>query len=323
MLELRNRNCPVCSSSGYGTIGKPRRIDNVFLSIKDTNVSNCKIVQCKTCSQYFVQPFPFFSAELLTEMYSNANNYFQELTDRMERIIHYDNPERRFDTIEYYSKRPIRNYLEIGCGQGFGLQAARKRGWAVYGQDVSPDFADLVKKRTGINILVGPLKQDSYREGQFDVVYIDSVLEHIPNPVEYLSFVRGFLAADGIVYLTLPNEGSISNILMDIALSLLGSTTTSRMMPFSEPYHVLGFTKKSIRRLGETVGLAVRFLMCKYSYNHIERYKHPFSFTQLAKRTLYGACNQLFDAVNDGMNMEVVLMNQNGKDVAHNSAQQA
>jgi hypothetical protein len=95
------------------------------------------------------------------------------------------------------------------------------------------------------------------------------------------------------------------------------------MMPFSEPYHILGFTKKSIRRLGETVGLTVRFLMCKYSYNHIERYKHPFSFAQLAKRTIYGVINQLCDAVNGGMNMEVVLTKQKDKDGTNDGRQQA
>lgn len=257
-----------------------------------------------------MKPFPVFSKDLLEKMYSNNNNYFQELTGRMERIIHYENPERRFNKIEHYAKYPVKNFLEIGCGQGFGLLAAKKKGWKIYGQDVSPDFAGTVKERTGVDILVGPLTQDSYQEGTFDVIYIDSVLEHVPNPAEYLTFVRDFLAPHGIVYVTLPNEGSIQNILMDFAMKLKGSTATCRLMPFSEPYHVLGFTKKSIKKLAESIGLEIEFLMCKYSYGHLERYKHPFSLLRSVKIKIFGAIHQICDGLNGGMNMEVLFTKQ-------------
>ncbi len=310
MLELKNRSCPVCSSNDSVQIGKPRRIDHIFSSIKDINVSDCYIVQCKHCSLFYVKPFPFFSTQLLEIIYSNDNNYFQELTSKMEYVIHYANTERRFEKIEQYSKRPIKNYLEIGCGQGFGLQSAKKRGWIVFGQDVSPDFARIVKEKVGINILVGQLQQDSYKEEMFDVIYIDSVLEHVPNPLEYLSLVRRFLAPHGLVYLILPNEGSIPNTLMDIVLKLKGSKTTSRMMPFSEPYHILGFTKKAIKQLAGSVGLHVEFLIRKYSYNHIDRYKHSFSYPRFIKRNIFGAFHQICDGLDNGMNMEVLLTKQ-------------
>jgi 2-polyprenyl-3-methyl-5-hydroxy-6-metoxy-1,4-benzoquinol methylase len=314
MLDLINRNCPACSSPDHVHTGKPRRIDNIFSSIKDPDVSECRIVRCKTCSLYYVKPFPFFSKDLLEKMYSNNNNYFQELTGKMERIIHHENQERRFKKIEHYAKCPVKNFLEIGCGQGFGLLAAKGKGWKPYGQDVSPDFAGTVKERTGVDILVGPLKQDSYQQGTFDVIYIDSVLEHVPNPAEYLSFVRDFLAPHGIVYLILPNEGSIQNICMDFAIKLKGGTATSRLMPFSEPYHVLGFTKKSIKRLAESIGLNVEFIQCKYSHGHLERYKRSFSLPRSVKIKIFGAIHQICDVLNDGMNMEVLFTKKKTKD---------
>ncbi len=89
-------------------------------------------------------------------------------------------------------------------------------------------------------------------------------------------------------------------------LKLKGSEATSRMMPFTEPYHIHGFTKKSICRLAESVGLSVEFLMCKYTYGHIERYKHPFSLLRFSKRQLFGAFHQFSDALDCGINMEVM-----------------
>ena len=308
MLELKSRNCPVCSSLEHRVIGKPRRVDGIFKSIKDADLSSVQIVQCKRCSLLYADPFPYFSGELLRTMYSNANNYFPDLTTTMERIIHHDNPVRRFQTAERYSKRSIRNYLEIGCGQGFGLHAALKIGWNVSGQEVSPDFAHIVKERTGIDILVGPLRQDSFPDNAFDFIYIDSVLEHVPDPVEYMSFLYRFLTPGGIIYLTLPNEGSFQNACMDFALALKGSKTTTRTMPFSEPYHTLGFTKESITYLGEKIGLSSPFLKCKYSYGYCERFKRPFSLTRTIKRLSLALFHLLADGLNNGMNMEVVFV---------------
>ena len=308
MLELTNRSCPVCTSNSLRVIGRPRRVDRIFADLNNKRIDDCRIVQCGKCSLYFVNPFPSFSQKLLQKMYSNENEYFQEFTKRMERIIHYQNPERRLSAIEKYQSRPVQKFLEIGCGQGFGLQAAQRRGWCCSGQDVSTDFARVVKQRTGIDILVGQLNGDSFSEEYFDAIYVDSVLEHVPNPVEYMTHLRKFLSPGGILYLTLPNEGSVPNSLIDLVYLIRGQSVTSRMMPFSEPYHILGFTKKSVNQLGSSVGLRILRLTCNHSYNHIQRYKGKTSTIKSIRRTALGIFHLVCDAFNSGMNMEVVFI---------------
>lgn len=308
LIDLKNRVCPVCSSENNKFVGKPRKQDELFSSLKDVDLSEVNIVQCADCSLLYANPFTHYSKELLEKMYSRENDYFGDLTDKMEQIIHHDNPNRRFKTAEKYAKRPIENYLEIGCGQGFGLQAAQKKGWTVYGQDISPDFAKIIKERTGIDILVEELNEDSYSEGKFDFIYIDSVLEHVLNPREFLSYVVKFLADDGILYITLPNEGSLPNTLLDTFLKLKGSKGTSRLMPFAEPYHPLGFTKKSIKRLAQLTGLSIPKLHCKYTYYYVESYRQHRSLKRKLKKTVFGIMHGMSDALNNGMNMEVVFL---------------
>ena len=308
LLELKSRTCPVCSSPGHDIIGRPRKVDDLFKSLNNPDLSSVRIVRCRRCSLLYTDPFPYFSDELLRKMYSNENNYFPELTPKMERVIHHENPLRRFQTAERHAKRPIQNYLEIGCGQGFGLKTARAKGWKISGQDVSPDFARIVKDHTGIDILIGTVKHDSFPSGAFDCIYVDSVLEHVPDPVEYMSFLYGFLAPGGVIYLTLPNEGSFQNICMDHVLALTGSNATSRTMPFFEPYHTMGFTKKSIVFLGEKIGLSIPFLECRYSYGHCERFKRPLTFLRTFKRISLAPFHVLADILNIGMNMEVVFV---------------
>jgi hypothetical protein len=83
-MELKKINCPICSCKEYEVIGKTRKIDEIFKSTQYMEISSCNVVQCKKCSLLYVNPFPFFSDDLLSRMYSTGNNYFQQLTSKMD-----------------------------------------------------------------------------------------------------------------------------------------------------------------------------------------------------------------------------------------------
>jgi 2-polyprenyl-3-methyl-5-hydroxy-6-metoxy-1,4-benzoquinol methylase len=307
MIKFQDLPCPLCGSNEYKPLGKPRRIDALISSLDVPEVFKAKIVKCKKCSLIYVTPFPRYSDELLIKMYSNDNNYFLELTPYMERVIHTLNPERRFKTVQRLAKKEIKNFLEIGCGLGYGLQAARKFGWNVYGQDLSPDFAKAARERTGVDVSIGQLDEKSFPGKKFDVIYIDSVLEHLVDPVKYMKCIIHYLSPEGIIYLVLPNEDSIPNQLIDGVLRLMGNDRTYRIAPFTEPYHLLGFSKSSIHYLAKSLNLEVISLVRHYSYNHRERYKSAVSLGRFVKKEMFGAVSLLSDIFDDGMNMEVVF----------------
>ena len=307
MIKFQDLPCPLCGSNEHAPLGKPRRIDVLFSSMDIPAVFDTRIVKCMNCSLIYVKPFPRFSDQLLTKMYSNDNNYFLELTPYMERIIHTINPVRRFKIVQSLKKNEIKNYLEIGCGLGYGLQAAKKFGWNVYGQDLSPDFAQAARERTGVDVSIGKLDENSFPKNMFDFIYLDSVLEHLIEPVEYMKCIINYLSPEGIIYLVLPNEDSIPNRFIDSILRLMGNETTYRIAPFAEPYHVLGFSKSSIHYLAQLLNLEVIALVRQCSYNHRNRYKRTFSFGRFIKKGLFGAINLLGDVLDNGMNMEVVF----------------
>lgn len=311
MLEFISRPCPLCGSREKKTLGKPMKIDALFSSFNSPYISDATIVSCMRCTLVYVNPFPYFSEKLLKKMYSVDNKYFLELNPSLENIIHRVNPARRFEIAKKVSKKEIKNYLEIGCGQGYSLQVAQKRGWNVYGQDISPDFAEIAKKRTGLEISVGQLHRNSFPENYFDFVYIDSVLEHVVNPVEYMKYIIGFLSPGGIIYLTLPNENSFPHYLMDLVFHLLKKNKTCRIAPFIEPYHVLGFSKTSIQCLAQMLNLEIPYLIRHYSYGHLERYKRPFSPWRIVRKSSFGLLSILSDAFDNGMNMEVIFIRKN------------
>jgi glycosyltransferase involved in cell wall biosynthesis/SAM-dependent methyltransferase len=271
-------------------------------------IAEAKIVKCRNCSLIYVKPFPRYSDQLLIKMYSNDNNYFPELTPYMEKVIHRLNPVRRFQTARRLAKREIRNFLEIGCGLGYGLQAARKFGWQVYGQDLSPDFARTARERSGVDIVTGQLDENSFPGKKFDLIYIDSVLEHCADPVKYMKCIVNYLSPEGIIYLVLPNEDSIPNKLMDGMLRLAGAGKTSRIRPFAEPYHVLGFSQKSIYCMSDILNLDIKCFIRHYSYNHRERCRHAVTPWGFVRKKLFGALGLLSDLVDNGMNMEIVFV---------------
>ncbi|MFC1615907.1 class I SAM-dependent methyltransferase [Patescibacteria group bacterium] len=305
MLELKTICCPVCKSSQRKRIGDPKRIDEIFSSISSPDVSDVKVVACDDCSLIYLDPFPFFSDELLSKMYSNENEYFPEVNPKLAEIIHKKNPERRFDKAEEYANKEIKNYLEIGCGEGHALKRAKERGWNVQGQDISADFASIVKGNTGIDIKVGAINEDSFAMDSFDFIYVDSVLEHVPNPIEYMTSLKKFLAPGGVIYLTLPNENSLPNMLIDFVQTMRGKKHTSRIMPFAEPYHILGFSQKSIRKMAEEVGLEVPEIMCGKTYYGLDRVGKDNSLKKRAASLMH----DFADVIDMGMNMEVVFVN--------------
>lgn len=308
MIQFSEIPCPLCGSDTRTVLGRPRKIDALFSSLGSDAVSNARVVSCGNCSLIYLHPFPHFSDSLLKKMYSNDNDYFLELNPSMEKIIHVVNPMRRFSKAQQFIKRKIRNYLEIGCGEGYGLLSAQKFGWNVYGQDISPDFAEIAKRKTGLSILVGQLDENSFEKNFFDLVYIDSVLEHVPDPLRYMKCVINFLSPGGIIYLTLPNEDSLQAKLLDLALKITGSDTTCRIAPFVEPYHVIGFSKSSIQFLATSLGLEMPYCIRHFSYGHLERNKRPGSFARFIKRSAFGLLHLACDAVDKGMNMEAILV---------------
>ncbi len=153
------------------------------------------------------------------------------------------------------------------------------------------------------------IDKESYAPESFDLIYVDSVLEHVTNPAEYMSHLKTFLVPGGVIYLTIPNEDALPLKLIDfIQQKVRGRKTTSRIMPFAEPYHIIGFSKKSILQLANKVDLRVTELFRSHSYFHIPREKAPFTTKGFLRRHLFGAVHRFSDAIGQGMNMEVVFV---------------
>jgi 2-polyprenyl-3-methyl-5-hydroxy-6-metoxy-1,4-benzoquinol methylase len=99
--------------------------------------------------------------------------------------------------------------LDIGCGTGNFLLAARKAGYDVTGIELDRNAASYARERCGLQ-RVFPLSisdfADQHAEEQFGVVTFFEVLEHQSAPADFLRKVRSCVQAGGVIALSVPNR---------------------------------------------------------------------------------------------------------------------
>jgi SAM-dependent methyltransferase len=142
--------------------------------------------------------------------------------------------------------------LDVGAGLGVFPAAMREAGWDVIA--LEPDARTVAHLRdvAGVEALAADLLTlEAAKMGSFNVVSFNKVLEHVEDPVALLQSAATFLAADGFIYLEVP----------DVAAAEEGP---GREEFFIEHHHV--FSPASLALLAQHAGLGV---------DAIERLREP------------------------------------------------
>lgn len=244
--------CPICNSKNYKIIGP------AYLGAKASKLTKREydVVQCLSCQLYYVNPLIEFDENDWRFLYDE--NYFAPMSNWYYKNRQKDR-EKRFDKLKFYFNNEVKNFLDVGCGEGYCLIEAEERGWRAYGIDIVDNRIYEAKKKS-IEFSKGTLFDKKYPDDFFDIIYVDSVLEHVVNPGEYLSEIRRILSKGGVVYIGVPNEDSLLNDIKKIFYMLSGDKKSSKIKPFESPYHVIGFNKNSLSNALTAHGLIIKEL---------------------------------------------------------------
>lgn len=114
----------------------------------------------------------------------------------------------RLEIFEQALAADRRRLLDIGSGPGFFLKTAQSRGWQVKG--IEPSRQAAAHARTlGVEVVEGFFNAETAPTlGRFDVVHLNNVLEHIPDPIALLALARDRIAPGGLVCVNVPNDFS-------------------------------------------------------------------------------------------------------------------
>jgi SAM-dependent methyltransferase len=248
-----NSICPLCDSSKFKSVGRPKT-NSISKNFIDNDY---KVVQCLNCDVYYVSPRISFSEEQWSKLYNNE--YFSSQSDwlikkRAEEL------SQRFDKASKYLKGDKISFLDVGCGEGKSLIEGFKRDWEVTGIDIVDNRIEAAKTGNG-NFIVGNFIDQKFPKNHFDFIYLDSVLEHVLNPKEYLLKIKEILKIGGVCYIGVPNEDSLFNIIRKIVFTLLGRNDFSvKIKPFDNPYHIIGFNEKSLKYILNELDLEIVYM---------------------------------------------------------------
>ena len=244
---MSNLKCKICNSSNVEYRGKPRENTNFPITGSDYN-----IICCKDCVFYSLDRKIDVNQLQWKKLYETdyfANNNSTE----WQQALHAKEVENRLNEIESCCPSERGNFLDLGCGQGLVLSAASERGFVSYGLDIA-DNVDKVARESAKDLFIGNLFEASYSDDFFSVIYIDSVLEHVDEPIALLQEVYRILAPGGVLFIVVPNENSLINDIRKLLYTLaFKSNKFGEIKPFVSPYHINGFTPSSLKYALECV----------------------------------------------------------------------
>ena len=183
--EKKLRVCAACGSSDAQPLGVKNELD---------------ILACRKCATVYTPYSPWYSSEYYYVSYypeaSLSPPPFVQM--RLEEI-----------TTEFAPYRQTNRLLDIGCGAGNLMLAARKNGWHAHGLDVSENAVNHVRS-LGFEVFQGELQQANWPAEYFDVITAAEILEHLSEPRVLLEEVARLLRPGGLFWTTTPHARGLS-----------------------------------------------------------------------------------------------------------------
>jgi len=166
------------------------------------------VIECEACGFRHIIPVP--GPDKLQEVYrqqyylTEKPHYFERYREDLDWWnFTYSERYKRF---EEFLAPPRRRILDVGSGPGFFLLHGKERGWETVGIEPSKQAARH-SKELGLEIFEQFLSEElAGTLGQFDVVHLSQVLEHIPDPVKMLAICQKLLLPGGILCTVVPND---------------------------------------------------------------------------------------------------------------------
>jgi 2-polyprenyl-3-methyl-5-hydroxy-6-metoxy-1,4-benzoquinol methylase len=212
-------------------------------------VNGFTVIDCDACAFKHIVPLP--TPAELEHLYGH-DYYATEKPLYIER--HLEDREwlnlayaERYELFERELGAGQRRLLDVGSGPGMFLRHGVERGgWTVRGLEPSVQAA-AYSRGEGLDVTQAFLNAETATSlGTFDVVHLNEVLEHVPDPREVLRVIDTLMNPGGLIALMVPNDYSP----FQAALREAG------FKPWwvAPPHHVNYFDVASIQRL-----LAERF----------------------------------------------------------------
>ena len=190
--RLERVSCPVCGGRGI----RP------FWDLGDFSFS-----RCADCGHVYQNPRPRPS-DLALRYDNEYLDYEVRNAEAYLRLMLLGLGDLGFEAIE--AALPSgRRFLDVGCATGALVEHAVRRGWEAEGVEVCGPAAEYGRRVRGVPIRTGTLQDAAFPEGRFDFVHSSHLIEHLPEPGEFLAEVFRVLKPGGYCATVTPNRDGL------------------------------------------------------------------------------------------------------------------
>jgi SAM-dependent methyltransferase len=197
-------SCPLCDSSStvlVKQIGIPELVVcwsktlQIDISGELAGTQHIQLFACSRCGLEFYSPSSLAGS---SELYS-----------QLQKHSWYYTPRKWEHDVAIRDLADSEASLEIGCGAGeFIARARSEKNVEVHGIETNKNAAHKAQD-LGLSVEIMELGAAAMRwPGRYDAVYAFQVLEHVPNPKEFLNWSCALLKSGGRLVLGLPNAES-------------------------------------------------------------------------------------------------------------------
>ena len=176
------------------------------------SLNGWELARCEACGTVFTAavPTPEELRIIYAQVYEPGDLYQCHLNevDRWKRtgrtkVGYY----RSCVFLNRHLPSPGDKLLEVGCGVGSFLAAARRKGWDVEGIDLSETALAASQAGHGFPVRLGTLEELTFPSKAYKAIVCWEVLEHMVSPRAYLRRVSELLRKDGLFVCSVPNTG--------------------------------------------------------------------------------------------------------------------
>jgi SAM-dependent methyltransferase len=208
-----SERCPACNSDRRSWHGEK---------------NSHEVFRCRKCGTLYSERFEI-----------SYDCYYDDTNLKVPEFI-----RARLDEVfeELGTYRQTNRLLDIGCGAGSLLEAARRAGWDAEGLEISEPAAEFVRTQ-GFKVFRGDLLNAPYPDDHFDIVTASELIEHVADPLTMLKKTARILRSGGLLWATTPNANSLSSRMLGVKWSTV-----------CPPEHLQLFSPSGIRELTEKAG---------------------------------------------------------------------
>lgn len=240
--------CAICGTDSWRNVYEGPIRDGAFGAWRDATV--CR---CSTCGVDRVAE----SACLPLESYESVD--YRHLLKQDHDVDHHNaaHDELARFTLETIWPTSLRGMTvaDVGCGGGALLDHVRGLASKIVAIDPSENFAPSLKSR-GYDYFPSAAAASVDYAGKVDIVLSTQVIEHVDDPLIFLSGIASLLTPDGVAVISTPNR-------REILMELLSDTFTPF---FYRTQHRWAFDASSLGYAAKRSGLKVDEL------RHVHRY---------------------------------------------------